>query len=356
MDREARPVPTLFRTRADRRLRLTLAPPVSARPPARTVHPRFAIVIAALSLAVGIALPLLVHATVTLIVALVAVAVASFLSITVAVLRASPRRGAQPSTELMLDERGLSIVRDRTVRMLVSFASGFGISIFASARRDRLAVGITTPKQALCIGGFIGASQKRFQPVLPSAVTLPSDDLRLACMLPDGEPLEVDAASLWRLLSELQRIDPRALERCYLTDARGTAIVLEGTSVRAGPRTFDLSAPFEWRVSCFRDHAGVADTCFEATWLRQAHDEVTFVSLVRGDERTSLHDALADSSARVDPYLVRDARLASAQLGPPPPSENRLAVDRLFMLPIRRVLDGAAWTKRRPAPGDVPSP
>jgi hypothetical protein len=70
-----------------------------------------------------------------------------------------------------------------------------------------------------------------------------------------------------------------------------------------------------------------------------------------------MHDALAAaSSSRADPSLARDARLANAQFGPPPPRENRLAVDRLFMLPIRRMLDGAALPKRRPAPGDAPAP
>lgn len=350
-------MPTLLRTRADRRFRLTLMPRFSARLPAPTVRPRHAVLVAALSLVIGISLPLIVHNTAALIASLAVVCVALFVSVSIAVLRGSLRRNPEARTELLLDPAGVSIVRDCTVRMLVSFASGFGISIFTSARRDRIAIGITTPQQALCIGGFIGASPKRFQTVLPKAVTLPTDDLRLACMLPDGEPLEVDAASLRKLISELQRIDPRAFERCYLTDARGTAIALDGTCVRAGLRTFDLSAPFEWSVSRFRDHAGVADTCFEATWLRQAHDEVAFVSLVRGDERTSLHDVLAASSSRGDPYLARDARLANAQLGPPPPSASCLAVDRLFMLPIRRVLDCAALPNRRPAPGDdAPAP
>ena len=45
--------------------------------------------------------------------------------------------------------------------------------------------------------------------------------------------------------------------------------------------------------------------------------------------------------AELDRALLRDLRLTYAAAGEPPPAEQRVAVDRLFVLPVRAALDGA---------------
>jgi len=50
-----------------------------------------------------------------------------------------------------------------------------------------------------------------------------------------------------------------------------------------------------------------------------------------------------------------DARLMQAVTGEPPPRELRKAIDRLFMLPLRRALDRAPRVSRAPSsPFQVP--
>ncbi len=300
------------------------------------------VLVASFSLTVGVALPFVIREPLALIGALSLVFVIAATTVAAVLMRRRGRGRSRSGSGLVVDASGLSMVRDRDARQLVSFSSAFGVTLLTSARRDRVVVAFTSPHRTVCVGAESGSVSRAHAPLLHHAVSLPTEDLLLACILPDGESLELEARALWKLIDVIRRAHPGALQRCYLTDARGEQIVVEGSTVRAGPRTFDLSEPFEWRVSRFREHAGPVDTCFEATWLRQAHDEIAFVSLVRGDERTSLHDALAEPVARDDPSLVRDARLASGRLGPAPPSHARVAIDRLFMLPLRRVLDQAA--------------
>jgi len=335
-------VTTAPRASAAQAARFSLLPRAAAPGPGSALRLPSVVLVASFSLTVGVALPFVVREPLALIAALGLVGLVAVAAVAAVLTRRRARRRSRSGSGLVVDARGLSIVRDLDARLLVPFSSAFGVTLLTSARRDRVVVAFTSPHRTVCVGAESGSVSRAHASLLHHAVALPTEDLRLACLLPDGEPLELEARALWNLIDVIRGTHPVALQRCYLTDARGEQIAVEGSTVRAGPRTFDLSAPFEWRVSRFREHAGPMDTCFEATWLRQDHDEIAFVSLVRGDERTSLHDVLAEPVARGDPSLVRDARLASARLGPPPPRHARVAIDRLFMLPLRRVLDQAA--------------
>jgi hypothetical protein len=98
-------------------------------------------------------------------------------------------------------------------------------------------------------------------------------------------------------------------------------VVLEGALLQAGSRVFKLDEPFEWRATVFQESAGPVDACFQATWVRQRQQEIVFVSLGRLDDRP-------------------DEALHPAAFAPPPRAA-RVAVDRLFMLPLRHALRAA---------------
>jgi hypothetical protein len=77
----------------------------------------------------------------------------------------------------------------------------------------------------------------------------------------------------------------------------------------------------------------VAPMAADGTWLREADDAVR----------------LAGEAPVVQRSVARDARLMQATVCEPPPRELRRAIDRLFMLPLRRALDRAPRISRVPS-------
>jgi hypothetical protein len=342
-----------------RRGRVRRAPLLRAAPTATSVSRSPAIAIAlVLALACAGVSAVYLQGTVARLLSSSLIAVAALLALALGVNRLSTGRSLREERiELVMDAEALTLSRFAgAADRLVTFDAGFGLTLFAAASREHVALAITTPTSAVCIGAIVGRNDRRFANWLQRAVTLPSDDLRVACMFPNGDSLELTAADLASFIHHLLALDPDAFERCYLTDAQGAPIVLDGTLLRAGARTFDLTEPFEWRASEFQESAGVADARFQATWVRQDHEEIAFVSLQGAEERSSVHELLGSRQGDNDAELRRDARLGRALDGPAPPRESRVAVDRLFMLPLRRALDGAALPRVASAAGNATSP
>jgi hypothetical protein len=75
--------------------------------------------------------------------------------------------------------------------------------------------------------------------------------------------------------------------------------------------------------------------------VRQGDGEVVLVAPVG---EAALPGAAGPSAA-----AAPDARLMHAVGGEPPPRELRRAIDRLFMLPLRRALDRAPRASRAPS-------
>jgi hypothetical protein len=118
-----------------------------------------------------------------------------------------------------------------------------------------------------------------------------------------------------------------ALERIYLSDSRGTSIVLEPHTLRVGDKTIDLTAPLELRAFVFYEGSS-ATTAYQATWVRQGGAELVLVSSVPSEE----------------------ARWGMRTHDSPPARELRVAVDRLFMPPLRRALERAPRISRTGVP------
>ena len=96
-----------------------------------------------------------------------------------------------------------------------------------------------------------------------------------------------------------------------------------------GENTFDLASPIEWRVFTFNEGEPGIATLYQATAVRQGASEAILVC--RAPE-----DVAAWSVGR----------------GPdaPPAREARVAIDRLFMTPLRAVLEQAPRLSRSGGP------
>lgn len=268
--------------------------------------------------------------------------------------RAGKVNAASTPDALLVDEHSILLTEANGSRSrpLIPIAPGFGLTLLANAERTRLVVGVTSGKRLLFVGAALDAAdRRRFDFILPHAVTACREDLSMAMQSTRGRTLIVDAESLLRLIDILTQVDATALGRVVMTDNAGREVVLDGDRLQTPRGTIRLDQPFEWRALHFREGSGAMDAEFQGTWVRQGKHEIVLVALQTDDVRRSIHDLCTRDGPAPDPMLRTDARLAAGCTAAPPPFEQRIAVDRLFMLPVRRALDGARWEARDSIPG-----
>src|SRR5262249_37873890 len=138
---------------------------------------------------------------------------------------------------------------------------------------------------------------------------------------------------------------PSCFDRILLTDARGAAITLDSRTLTLGERIFDLTAPLEWRSIVFQEPFGSAVAIYQDTWVRQNGTEIVLAALLPS---VSPPQGTRDDLSGLDRAVLRDLRLMQASPEPPPPTEQRIAIDRLFMLPLRSAIDRAPRRSRQP--------
>ena len=264
---------------------------------------------------------------------------------------AKPSNSKQPGN-LLIDDHSIRLTRagDPT-ESLISLSSGFGLTLLTTVDRSRLALALTTSQGMLCVGSDVDPiDHKRLESLIPRAVTVSRNELMMASFSPGGECLMVDSTSLLQLLDMLTQLDATSLGRLILTDHQGREVSLEPDRLTTPMGTIRLDQPFEWRGLRFCEGSATWDAEFQATWVRQGMEEVVLVSLPVGDIRDSLHE-LKHHGVRPDAMLRQDARLAHGARSLPPPLEQRVAVDRLFMPALRRALDSAHVDTRKSIPG-----
>lgn len=242
--------------------------------------------------------------------------------------------------------RGLLLTSDRLAfrggargQPLISVSAPFGVTLLATPRRDRVVALLSSNLGTFYVGARFDAGDRRaFAPLLDRATTVGPDDAGLEAIGPDGEPLLVAPEELSALLDALVEQSPSCLDRFILTDARGKSLALDGRVLAAGERTFDLTAPIEWRSIVFQETFGQAVAVYQGTWIRQNGSELVLVSLLPSLGPTPGADL---DLASLDRAAIRDLRLMQAAPEQPPPTEQRVAIERLFMLPLRSALDRA---------------
>jgi hypothetical protein len=326
--------------------------PERETPPARRTYawaPLFVLALGLLAVARSVALRVLLP------VALAAAAVALLLRRRRA--KGTPRaEGQGPRRGLELSAQGLAFHPGVSPRARAHSPSGvgaggaaaqpllsafgpFGVTLMAPLRRDRLIAVLSSPAGTFSVGAsFDAAARRTFAGLLGRATTLGGDDGLLEAIGPDGDPLLMEAAELCSLVDALGRLDPGCLERLVLTDARGGALTLDSRKLHAGDRTVDLTVPLEWRPLLFQEEIGPSLAIYQATWIRQGATELVLVSLLP----SLVPGAMGEGDlAGLDRGALRDLRLMQAGAEEPPPPALRVAIERLFMLPLRSALDKA---------------
>ena len=253
---------------------------------------------------------------------------------------------------LVVDAAGIRRLDGERTTTLASFDEPFGVTIFSSPDRALFRIALTSANAARYLAAQVRhAEDAVLAPTLIAhAVTVSDDDLRA----PSGAALTAsDAEKLLRAIIERA---PQALERIYLSDSNGESVTVGTGELCVGPRRIDLHAPLEWRASVFQEALPQAAAFYQATWIRQADLEVVFVAPVASEGTMNQEPSAAVCAAGLRPLvrrsLSRDLRLLQAPPEKPPPHEHRHAIDRPFMLPLRRAVDGAP----RPSRVDRPLP
>lgn len=253
--------------------------------------------------------------------------------------------GRKASRALHLDADRLTL-EGREKHTLLALDDPFGVTLLATPRRDRMVAMLSSPTGTYYVGAAFGdADRAAFGGLLDRALTVATDDVGLEAIGPDGEPLVFAPAELAAMVDALAARNPACLERFVLTDARGAPLSLDGRHLAIGDRSVDLTAPLEWRSLVFQETFGAAVAVYQGTWVRQGGTEVVLVSLLPALGPPPGADL---DLSTLDRAVLRDLRLMQAMPEQPPPSEQRVAIERLFMLPVRSALDRAPRAAHQP--------
>jgi hypothetical protein len=237
-------------------------------------------------------------------------------------------RGRATGSWLMVDGEGIRRLEPEGAKLLVDWSEPLGVTVLASSDHPIVLVCVTTPHTTRYFWAPIAGEDIASAPTLRAyALTAADGDIRA------DEANALALADAERLILAIARRVPGALERMYLSDSTGDAIVLDRAELYVGGRRIDLTTPLEWRAFIFQERGTMASSLSQAMWVRQADAEFVLVSPVT-------------EGAWI--------RFAKASAGEPPPRELRRAVDRLFMVPLARALTRAGRPSRAPSAPSAP--
>lgn len=253
------------------------------------------------------------------------------------------RPHARPSgSYLEAREDGLARVTPEGEKPMVTWNQPFGVSLLASYGRPYALLAFTTPTQTRYVPTRIDDRSEDDDGLLARIAVLADLDL-VDGVAHDAALTAADGASLVRFV---EARDKNALGRVFLSDGRGSPIALDRVTLSVGGRSFDLTSPLEWRALMFHESTGQAAALYQATWLRQAGKEVVLVAPMPASIVPREPNAHRDASGRLGRALTRELKLLQAPAEPPPAREIRVAIDRPFMMAVRRALDEAPLAQR----------
>ncbi len=265
------------------------------------------------------------------------------------------RSVVQPSgTYLEADANGLTrVTRDASDTaavtrrsVIATWDAPFGVALLASYGRPTALLAFTTPTQTRYVPARID---------LTSSNRSDEDDELLARIavladldLVDGvaHDAALNATATAALVRHVEGRDKDALGRVYLSDGKGMPIALDRATLAVGERSFDLTSKLEWRPLMFHESTGQAAALYQATWIKQAGSEVVLVAPMPASIVPRETNAHREASGRLGRALTRDLRLLQAPAESPPSRDVRVAIDRPFMMAVRRVLDDAPLAAR----------
>ncbi|MRG91748.1 IMP dehydrogenase [Polyangium spumosum] len=263
-------------------------------------------------------------------------------------VRGSRRRSADAgaSRGICVDGHGLFFQPESgPPENVVPLAEPFGMTLVTSAKRDRMVAVWSSPEGLFYVGStFEGPARRALGALFDRAFTAVGDDAALEALGPDGAPLELLPSDFAALVFAVEELDPACVERLVLSDARGAPLTLDGRELVVGERRFDLTAPLEWRPFVFQEAFGQAVAVYQGTSIRQGGSEAVLVALL-----PSILPYEFGEEGELDRSLLRDLRLMQAPPEDPPPRDARVAIDRLFVLPVRSALDKAPRASQQPS-------
>jgi hypothetical protein len=272
--------------------------------------------------------------------------------------RQRPGSARRPGIAIVADTVGLSRIsgdgkgkgdEKENARPIAHWDSPFGLTLLASYGRPQALLAFTTPTQTryvpIRIDGRSDAEDELFARIAVLA------DLDLLDGVAHDAALEpTDAADLVRHADERARAmggsGGGAIGRIFLSDSKGSPIALDCATLSVGPRSFDLTSHLEWRALMFHESTGQTAALYQATWIRQNGAEVVLVAPMPATIIPREPHAHREASGRLGRALTRDLRLLQTPAEPPPLRETRVAIDRPFMVAVRRILDEAPLAVR----------
>lgn len=304
---------------------------------------RIALLVVGLALVVGAVLaPYLVAASLG---ARLGLLLAGFLIAGAGVAR-RPRPRQPSDVSVVADSAGLTRVSPDTTKPILRWDAPFGVTLLASYGRPQALLAFTTPTQTRYIPTRIDDRSEVDDELFARISVLADLDLV------DGVAHDAALAShvAADLVRHVEAEDARALGRVFLSDGRGAPISLDRGTLEVASRAFDLTSHLEWRALMFHESTGTAAALYQATWIKQNGAEVVLVAPMPASIVPREPNAHRDASGRLGRALTRDLRLLQSPAEPPPPRDVRVAIDRPFMLAVRRILDEAPLAARVPVP------
>jgi hypothetical protein len=253
------------------------------------------------------------------------------------------RPAARPSGAYVeARDDGLTRVTPEGQKGIVSWDAPFGIMLLASYGRPYGVLAFTTPTQTRYVPTRIDDRAEEDDDLFARIAVLADLDL-IDGVAHDAALTASQAGSLVRFV---EKRDKDALGRVFLTDGRGVPIALDRAALSVGDRTFDLTSPMEWRALMFHESTGQAAALYQATWVRQAGQEVVLVAPMPASIVPREPNAHKEASGRLGRALTRELKLLQAPAEPPPARDVRVAIDRPFRMAVRRALDDAPLAQR----------
>jgi hypothetical protein len=225
---------------------------------------------------------------------------------------------------------------------IVTWDAPFGVTLLASYGRPHALLAFTTPTQTRYVPARIDGRSDADDELFARIAVLADLDL-VDGVTHDAALASADAAAVIR---HAEQRDRASLGRVFLSDGRGAPIALDRATLSIASRSFDLTSHLEWRALMFHESTGQAAALYQATWIRQNGAEIVLVAPMPASIVPREPNAHREASGRLGRALTRDLRLLQSPAEPPPARDVRVAIDRPFMMAVRRVLDEAPLASR----------
>jgi hypothetical protein len=243
-------------------------------------------------------------------------------------------------TWIEADDDGVTRITPQVTSAIVRWDTPVGVSLLASYGRATALLAFTTPTQTRYVPARIDERTDGEDELFSRIAVLADLDL-VDALCHDAALSSTSAAELVRLV---ERRHHDALGRAFLSDMSGSPIALDRATLSVGERTFDLTSALEWRPLMFHESTGQAAALYQATWIKQGGAEVVLVAPMPAS--IVPRDSQMQATGKLGRALTRDLRLLQAPAETPPARDARVAIDRPFMMAVRRVLDDAPLALR----------